>query len=331
MKNIKQQPFCKCSKKNEKFTNPYLKDLKRSFKDVILWKTGYWKKTNPCKHPPKDFVYPKDEKNLIESDSKARWLGHSSFLIQYKDVAVLTDPIWSKRCSPVQFAGPKRKIHPPIEIDKLPEIHYVMISHNHYDHLDKYTVLKLHKRFPNICWIVSKEVKKWFTKLGIKNVQELNWWEDYTENNQGMTVRFTAVPTQHFSGRSLLDLNKTLWCGFMMEIDEKKIYFAGDTGYNPYQFKEIGQHFKKIDLSLIPIGAYIPREFMKTVHIGPQEAVKVHQDVNSSFSIGMHWNTFRLSDEPRSLPPYDLYLSMKKADLDPKKFIAINIGEQVYF
>ena len=137
------------------------------------------------------------------------------------------------------------------------------------------------------------------------------------------------MPTQHFSGRNLFDRNRSLWNGYVVVQGDKKFYFVGDTGYNPYDFKEIGRRFAPIDLSLIPIGTYVPIEFMSPVHSSPYDGVEIHCDVGSRLSLGMHWNTFCLSEEPFNRPPYDLYLAMKKKNLSCDTFLPVNIGVRV--
>lgn len=251
---------------------------------------------------------------------------------------ILTDPIWSERCSPFRFIGPKRTHPPGIALSGLPKIDVVLISHNHYDHLDKKTVLSLSRLFPHIAWFVPRGVKQWFDRLGISPVYELGWWEErelYCDRSQSvnMPLKLTAVPAQHFSGRSSLGHNSSLWVGWVIESDpngtKKKCYFVGDTGYNPFDFVSIGVHFGPIDLSLIPIGTYRPRAFMRDVHIDPKESVRIHKDVGSLLSIGMHWKTFCLSDEPLDRPPYDLYLAMQEAGMDFSKFLVLDPGEKV--
>ena len=258
----------------------------------------------------------------------AMWLGHSTYLLSVNDKQFLTDPIWSNRCSPVPFMGPKRKHPAPLPIEHLPQIDYVLISHDHYDHLDRRSVAKLHARFPNITWVVPMGVKVWFEKLGITKVVELSWWEDVTIDS---TFRITAVPSQHFSGRRAPDMNKTLWAGYVVEnvLDAKTFYFVGDTGYNEVDFKEIGKKFSRIDLSLIPIGAYSPRKFMASVHAEPKDSVKIHIEVSSRLSLGMHWKTFCLSEEPMEQPPFDLFLAMKEQKLDPSYFLPIEPGQKI--
>jgi N-acyl-phosphatidylethanolamine-hydrolysing phospholipase D len=216
-----------------------------------------------------------------------------------------------------------------MEIENLPRIGFVLISHDHYDHLDEYSVLKLFHLFPNIYWIIPQGLKGWFEKRKIKkdNIIELNWWERVSL--AGLDIH--AVPTQHFSGRGFFDFNKTRCNGYVIDfkIDNKKCYFAGDTGYNASDFKSIGDRFNKIDLSLIPIGAYEPNMLMRQVHINPKEAVLIHQDVKSIFSLGMHWKTFTLSEEPMHNPPYELHLALKQHNIDPKNFLAIDPGVYV--
>jgi len=288
---------------------------------------GYFR-DHPFELVPEGFSYPLPDRELNLEMPWAMWIGHSTYLISVGGRHFLTDPIWSKRCSPVPFFGPRRKISPPIEIEDLPKIDYVLISHDHYDHLDRRSVERLHAQFPEILWIVPLGVKKWFKALEIKNVVELGWWDEIA---LGSTFKIHGVPAQHFSGRRAPDLNKTLWMGYVVEnlLISKTFYFVGDTGYNSHDFKQIGKSFSKIDLSLIPIGSYSPRTFMAPVHIEPQDAVQIHQDVGSGLSLGMHWKTFRLSEEPMNQPPYDLFLAMKAKKLDPKSFLALDPGQKV--
>ena len=310
----------------KKFANPYSCGLKHGLFDIVLWKLGILKDSKRVF----DIKEERGISSFIPHDKNkptATWINHSTFLIEVNGLTFLTDPVWSKKCSPFKLFGPTRLHTPPILIDELKKIDYVLISHNHYDHLDKSSVKKLHDKFPDIKWIVPSGLKKWFEKNSIFNVFEFMWWQSISFDN----ILITAVPAQHFSGRHIIDYNKTLWAGFVVEENrlKKKFYFAGDTAYNEYDFKEIGEKVGKIDLSLIPIGAYIPRAFTQSIHVDPYEAVKIHRDVRSEFSIGMHWKTFQLSEEPQYLPPYDLHLALKQCNIDPKKFIAVNPGTHV--
>lgn len=321
------------ARKMERFSNPHVKEVKRGLWDFFLWKIGYYHDAIATRKPPLDFSYPSMLPELDEKKPQVTWVGHSTFLVQFEGISILTDPIWSEKCSPVKFAGPRRRHDPPFSLRDIGPIDFVLISHNHYDHLDKKSVLALTELSPGITWIVPIGVKRWFAKLKIENVYELSWWEKISFQKERSKVTVAACPAQHFSGRGLFDSNRTFWNGYVVSLEGKEnyrsFYFTGDTGYNCHDFKEIGQRWPRLDLSLIPIGTYSPREFMKAVHICPDEAVQIHQDVGSRFSIGMHWKTFHLSDEALDLPPYDLFLAMKKAELPPEEFIAIDPGVRV--
>lgn len=308
------------------FLNPHIGNIRRKPKDFLMWSLGFFR-DHPFEKIPEGFSYPLPDQSFIPEKPSAIWLGHSTFLISVGGQNILTDPIWSERCSPVPFLGPKRRHPPPIPFDLLPEIDLVLISHDHYDHLDKPTVERLHRKFPQIMWIVPTGVKQWFKILRIKNVIELAWWQDIVIHS---TAKVTSVPTQHFSGRTAPHRNKTLWSGYVYEdlLEDKTFYFVGDTGYNSKDFKQVGEKFSSIDLSLIPIGAYSPRKFMAPVHIEPKDAVKIHREVSSKLSIGMHWKTFRLSEEPIDQPPFDLFRAMKDAGLNPHTFLAPHPGYQ---
>jgi N-acyl-phosphatidylethanolamine-hydrolysing phospholipase D len=310
-----------------RYVNPHIPDVRRKPRDFLLWLLGIFRDI-PYEIVPEGFTYPLPNEALDEKMPWAMWIGHSSYLLSVGGKHFLTDPIWSNRCSPVRFMGPRRKSPPPLEIEELPQIDYVLISHDHYDHLDRPSVERLHARFPNILWVVPKGVKIWFQRLGIQQVIELSWWEAINVNS---SIRITAVPAQHFSGRSTPDLNKTLWAGFVVEelLVGRVFYFVGDTGYNGHDFVEIGRQFPNIDLSLIPIGSYSPRKFMAPVHVEPKDAVKIHQDVASKRSLAMHWRTFKLSEEPMEQPPFDLFHAMRGARLDPAAFLAIDPGRKI--
>ncbi len=307
-----------------RFVNPHSNDLKRGILDFALWQSGYYNEKERCPSPPEDFSYPADITNFDPKRPSATWLGHSTYLVQIEELAFLTDPLFSSHCSPVPISFLRRRHPPGRALSDLPEINVVLLSHNHYDHLDAKSIREIHRLFPDTLFIVPHGVKRWFTRRGIKNVVELDWGKSYCKD--GLSV--TATPAQHFSGRTLWDKNRTLWCGYVVEFRGKTFYFVGDTGYNPVQFKEIGKHWS-IDLSLIPIGTYVPKEFMQPVHISPKEAVEIHCDVGSRLSLGMHWKTFRLSDEPAERPPYDLYLAMRERHLPFETFLPLEPGESI--
>ncbi len=259
-----------------------------------------------------------------KSEPTVTWVGHSTFLLQFEGMNILTDPHLTKRAPPVSFAGPKRHTKPGLTFENLPHIDFVVISHNHYDHLDKKTVKKLNeiqKENPPKFFVPIK-VKEWFLNQGIENVEELDWWE----KSEFANWEIHSVPVQHFSGRTLWDRNETLWCGWVLVKNDKRFFFAGDTGYSK-DFEEIGEKFGEMDFSMIPIGAYEPRWFMKSMHINPDEAVQIHLDVKSKKSVGMHWGTFILTDEPMKAPPKDLEIAKQKFQVATEDFVVMKHGE----
>ena len=255
------------------------------------------------------------------SDTSFTWIGHASFLVQVGGLNILTDPVLSKRTSPVQWAGPGRLAPLGLSFDELPKIDVVLISHNHYDHLDAPTVRKLAKRDAPL-FVVPMGLRAWFEKRGIRTVAELDWWQ----RTMARGLRVYAVPAQHFSGRGAGDRNRTLWCGYVYEIAGQRHYFAGDTGYGP-DFADIGARFAPIDVAMIPIGAYDPRGFMRPVHVDPEEAVRIHQDVGSRLSLAMHWGTFRLTLEPLDEPPQRLVTTLDAASVPQEMFRVLAHGE----
>jgi len=256
------------------------------------------------------------------SASNLTWIGHSTFLIQINGLNIITDPVFSERASPFSAVGPKRMAPPAMRYQDLPSLDIALVSHNHYDHLDEKAVRRLAKDHPKLIFVVALGLAKWFKRRHINNVIELDWWQDA----QVLGTKISAVPVQHFSGRGAHDRNASLWCGFIVEIVGKKIFFAGDTGYSK-DFADIGERFAPVDLALIPIGAYEPRWFMRPVHVDPGEAVKIHQDLQSRQSVAMHWGTFQLTAEPADQPPKQLVSELAAAGVDAEKFWVFKHGE----
>ncbi len=266
------------------------------------------------------------------SQPSITWIGHASMLVQAGRLNVLTDPMFSERASAVQFIGPKRAQPPGMALKDLPPIDVVLISHNHYDHLDKQSVLDLAARSAQAgqtppLFLVPLGVKAWFTDLGIGNVVELDWWEQHV--HQGVAFNFT--PVQHWSARGLGDRSQTLWGGYAVFAPDFHWYFSGDTGYSK-DFADTRERFSArnaggFDLALIAVGAYEPRWFMKEQHVNPAEAVQIHKDLGAKRSVGVHWGTFSLTDESLDQPPKDLALARQAQGLRDDEFFLMKIGE----
>ena len=260
------------------------------------------------------------------------WIGHATLLMQAGGLNVLTDPIFSERASPLQIMGPQRAQPPGVGLADLPPIDVVLISHNHYDHLDRSSVVLLSERSGGkTLFIVPLGLKPWMEKLGITNVVELDWWHHH--NVRG--VEFYLTPVQHWSARGLGDRSETLWGGWTVLSADLHWYFGGDTGYSP-DFKDTQKQFAPrqtkalgggFDLALLPIGAYAPRWFMREQHANPDEAVQIHLDLGAKRSVGMHWGTFALTDEPLDQPPIDLSAARAARHMDEATFSVLKIGE----
>ncbi|HUD58751.1 MAG TPA: MBL fold metallo-hydrolase [Acetobacteraceae bacterium] len=249
------------------------------------------------------------------------FIGHSTFLVQIGGLCVLTDPIWSDRCSPVSFAGPRRVRPPGQSLDSLPGVDLLLITHNHYDHMDLPTLRKVRARWqPSTATGLGNA--RHLAKAGIRSAVELDWWQ--TTELAG--ARVTYVPAQHFSARGLHDRNRSLWGGFVVEAHSAVVYFAGDSGYCPY-FAEIASRFPRIDLALLPIGAYEPRWFMRQHHVNPEEAVQAHLDLQPRRSIGMHFGTFQLTDEAIDAPISALRQAQARAGVAHAEFDVLGFGE----
>ncbi|PIT41669.1 MBL fold metallo-hydrolase [Snodgrassella alvi] len=258
------------------------------------------------------------------SGNRLWWISHATLLIRLNQCMIITDPVFSQRVSPVSFAGPKRRTQPAASIAELPHIDVIAISHNHYDHLDTASIRKLAARFPNINAVVPLGLKRKLHQLGINNVTELDWWEQTNINN----IRFHAVPAHHWSQRSLLDRNHTLWCGWMMQTPEgSNTYFSGDTGFSEIMFRQIAEHFTSTDMAAIQIGAYAPRWFMHNQHIDPEQAVAIFNILRCRQAIGMHWGAFELADEPLDEPPQLLAAARVRHGLLPECFESIKMGD----
>lgn len=314
------------------FKNQYLTETKG------LWKVLQWKLSTTPKKWPEWYELNHEPKLLSPTELgkiNLSFVGHSSFLIQTKDLNILTDPVWSHRVSPVSWAGPARHHAPGIKLEDLPNIDVVIISHNHYDHMDLETLKKLDKKFAPLILCPLGD-KKLLDGEGLSKVSELDWWEEQTIDTEAGPYKFIYTPAQHFSGRGLFDRFKSLWGSFVVQVpsseqtSKKQIFFGGDTGYSQH-FKDIQQRLGPMDFSLIPIGAYEPRWFMKAMHVNPEDAVKAHQDLHSRQSIGIHFGTFQLTDEAIEEPEIELEKALKNEGISLDRFETLKPGESRVF
>ena len=268
------------------------------------------------------FVLPRAQDELLT----VTWVGHSTFLIQIGGVNLLTDPMWSDRASPIPGVGPKRRVSPGIRFADLPPIDLVLLSHDHYDHLDDLTVCRLEATNPGARWLVPLGLTQFLRRRGVHEITELDWWQETTHG--ALTIGCT--PAQHFSGRTPWQRNRTLWCGWSVHTPARRLFFAGDTGYHP-EFATIAGRFGPFDLALLPIGAYDPRWFMRPVHMNPEDAVQAALDLGSPRIIPMHWGTFKLTDEPLDEPPQRAKHTWLASGLAPEQFHQMMHGETLAF
>jgi len=275
--------------------------------------------------PTADLSVVRPELDFIgtnRSQFAVTWIGHATALVQLGGLNFLTDPHFSERASPVQFMGPKRWQAPGLAAAQLPHIDIVLLSHNHYDHLDADSVAALKKQRGGApLFLVPLGLDRWMEGAGVKPVRKMDWWERVEVKG----AHVTFVPAQHWSRRTLADTNTTLWGGYVVQAAGRSFYFAGDTGYGP-DFKDIGAHFGGFDLSLLPIGAYEPRWFMKAAHVNPDEAVRIHRDVGSRLTVAIHWGTFPLTDEPLDRPLDDLAAARARHKLALGEFVTLRHG-----
>ena len=303
-----------------RFRNNYPHPEKTGF---WKWKWEQWRDGLP-RRPEGGYRFELARPDFERNNPSVTWVGHATVLVRMGGLNVLTDPQFSERASPLTFAGPKRVVPPVPALNELPHIDAVVISHNHYDHLDLASVARLAEQpggSPR--FFVPLGLEDWFRRRGIDDVVELDWWE--SREFKGVEVHF--VPVQHWSKRTLSDENQTLWGGWVLRHPELSFFFAGDTGYSS-DFADIGARFGGFDLAALPIGAYEPRWFMKIMHLDPDEAVQVHRDVKARRSLAIHWGTFdNLTDESLYEPPQRLAAARAKAGLSEDQFFVLKHGE----
>jgi N-acyl-phosphatidylethanolamine-hydrolysing phospholipase D len=312
------------------FRNNYIQQVDKPFSDLVRWRIAAAREGLP--HPPQSPT-PIVAANLERLKSRAAsvtWIGHATTLVQCGGLNVLTDPVFSERASPVNFIGPKRAQAPGIALGDLPPIDVVVISHNHYDHLDLASVRAISERSAGrTLFLVPLGLKRFLEREGVRNVTEMDWWEHKVLNG----VEFHLVPVQHWSARGLNDRNQTLWGGWAVFAPDIRWYFSGDAGYSR-DFADtrsrLAQKLKAgvlFDVALLAIGAYEPRWFMTEQHMNPAESVQAHKDLAARRSIGVHWGTFQLTDEPLDAPPRDLAAARIALGVADEDFTVLKIGE----
>ena len=327
------------------FQNNYLEFEPKGLGALLAWKIDAARRDLP-RAPRSATPVVKADLAFIQANARAgamamqpalTWIGHATVLAQFGGLNILTDPVFSQRASPLPFIGPKRHAAPGLALAELPHIDMVLISHNHYDHLDDASVRALAAQAGGApLFVVPLGLEAWMAERGIVNVVELDWWQSHSiATVTGPPVEVVLTPVQHWSGRGLNDRLATLWGGFAVFAADLHVFFSGDTGYSK-DFSDIRERFAArqrpeagggFDIALIAIGAYEPRWFMASQHVNPAEAVQIHFDLNAKRSVGVHWGTFELTDESLDQPPRDLAEARHTRGLADETFSVMAIGE----
>lgn len=318
------------------FRNPWPFAEPHGFLDFLRWSL-IERQRNPRRPDPDprsfmlaapDFIVPRAEPGTLT----ITWVGHTSFLVQMGGLNVLTDPMWSDRASPVRFAGPRRWVLPGIDFERLPPIDIVVLSHDHYDHLDLPTVAGLIERYPAIAWYAPLGVGASLRSHGAREVVERDWWDESSIAG----LHLTCVPAQHFSGRRLRKRNDTLWCGWVLRSDDHSLLFAGDTAFHP-DMSVIARRCGPFEVAILPIGAYEPRWFMSSVHMNPEDCLRAFYDLRAAGNnkrlllVAAHWGTFKLTDEPMDEPPKRMRELWRGAGLASDDLWLMKHGETRHF
>ncbi|MBX3624384.1 MAG: MBL fold metallo-hydrolase [Rhizobacter sp.] len=327
----------------EGFQNRHTEFTPKTLAEVLRWRFDATRHGLP--KPPREPIpqVPADVAFLTRNalarhqmQPSVTWIGHATVMAQIGGLTLLTDPIFSTRASPVSFAGPKRHQPPGVPLEALPRIDLVLVSHNHYDHLDGASVDALHRQAggPPL-FVVPLGLKPWLATRGVRHAVELDWWDAHRLRHDGREVEVMLLPAHHWSARGLDDRMATLWGGFAVLADDCHLFYAGDTAYSR-DFTDIRERLADrqgagqgggFDIALLPIGAYEPRWFMAGQHVNVEEAVKIHLDLGAKRSLGVHWGTFALTDEPLDEPPRVLKDVRTARGLAHDAFHTIAIGE----
>lgn len=343
-----KNPYFNPNKKHHRpdgFQNNYLSFRGKRWHEVLRWRWQAWRAGHPrpmsqpipVVAPELDFIRTNAEAGLSMQPAMT-WIGHITVLTQVGGLNFLTDPVFSERCFPVQWAGPQRQTPPGMSLAQLPRIDVVLLSHNHYDHMDEASLVTLAAQAggPPL-FITPLGHKHWFARRGIHHVVELDWWDTHvlpaTEHSLRIPVMLT--PAQHWSARTATDAMRSLWGGYAVLSPDCHWFFAGDTAYSK-DFVDIRQHFARehtpeqgggFDMALLPIGAYEPRWFMKDQHVNPEESVQIFKDLGCQRAFAVHWGTFQLTDEALDEPPRALARALHAQGMTPADFQVLAIGQ----
>lgn len=342
-----KNPYYNPSKRHHRpdgFQNNYISFSSKRWHEILRWRWQAWRAGHPrpitepiaVVQPELDFIRANAQAGL-KMQPAVTWIGHITVLAQIGGLNILTDPVFSERCFPVQWAGPKRQTPPGLTLDQLPHIDVVLLSHNHYDHMDEGSLESLARQDGGSpLFITPLGHKHWFAQRGIHRVVELDWWDTHVleASDRSARIPVTLTPAQHWSARTATDALRSLWGGFAVMSPDCHLFFAGDTAYSK-DFVDIRQHFAReqtpelgggFDIALLPIGAYEPRWFMKDQHVNPAEAVQIFKDLGCKQALAVHWGTFQLTDEALDEPPRALASALKNAVLTEDQFVACAIG-----
>jgi L-ascorbate metabolism protein UlaG (beta-lactamase superfamily) len=318
-----------------RFFTPGAPPLK-SFGDVLRWR--FSRRVAPWAPITVTPQLPPAAPARGAAEVTATWINHSTFLLQFDGVTLLTDPVFSKRVGPFGGRIGPRRIHAPgIAFESLPKVDAILLSHDHYDHCDLPTLWRLVRAHDPVI-VTPLGYKRLLSRAGATRVVELDWWQSHRLNVSAARpsappagdLSITLTPAQHWTNRVTGRRCGRLWGGFYLSSPERRVFFAGDTGYHPQIFHDIRARLGEPALSLLPIGAYEPRWFMSDQHVNPAEAVQIHRNLGSRLSVGMHWGTFQLTDEPRLDPPAALHKSLAAAGIADQSFQVMEPGQSLH-
>jgi N-acyl-phosphatidylethanolamine-hydrolysing phospholipase D len=312
---------------NPRYSNPW-PHPQHGLREVIRWKLGLGPREQPRMAGAPDAPAPwmrLPAETIAHPPAvgwRVAWLGHASFLLQGCGLSLLIDPVFSTHCAPLPLPTLRRKTPPPCQLTELPRIDAVLLTHSHYDHLDLPTLRALGAETR---LLLPEGHGAWLQRKGFHNVHEVRWHDSLL---LAPGLQATATPAQHFTARSLADRDLAHWCGWRIDSPQGSLWHAGDSGYCA-AFREIGERHGPVDFGMIPIGAYQPRHIMRAMHMNPDEAVQVFIETGCRRAVGMHWGTFRLTDEPMGEPPLLLEQALQEKKIPAAKFTAGVVGESI--